>query len=286
MKYLTPFIAVGFSLFALTSTAFAKDANHLTPLIKADRASMLSSDELIKQLREGGLTLMIRHTSTTEGLGDPENFSLADCGTQRNLSDAGRKDAVRMGAALREQNIVIADVLSSPWCRTRDTAKLAFDRSTDFMPISALPSESKASDVAMLLKSHNSKSRTVGSANQRGNLALVTHNDNIKLLTGLSVNQGDIVVVKNDRGALVVSGVLSLNVLLNIDQPAVSPATLKLVSATPSRTAVVRQIAPDFLLDRGMIGSCSGIDPRKLDFRKHADMIAKNQVRESNSVTK
>jgi hypothetical protein len=80
--------------------------------------------------------------------------------------------------------------------------------------------------------------------------------------------------------------VLSLNVLLNINQPAVLPATLKLVSATPSRTAVVRQIAPDFLLDRGIIGSCSGIDPSKLAFRKHADMIAKNQVRELNSVTK
>jgi phosphohistidine phosphatase SixA len=269
MKVLAMFLTVGCALLAFAkttfaNTTFARQTDQAQPFINVDQASMLSPNELIGQLREGGLGLLIRHTSTTEGLGEPDNFSLSDCSTQRNLSAAGRTEATQMGVALRKHKVYVDDVLTSPWCRTRETARLAFNRSTDFMPISALPSQTKTSDIAMLLRSHKGKVDRFG---KLGNLALVTHNDNIKLLTGLSVNQGDIVIVKNDQGALAVKGVLRLKDLLQINPPVVLPAHLRPTSATPSQTAVEGNITRAFAFDQSMIGSCSGIDFKKLSIK-------------------
>ncbi|MCU0569436.1 MAG: hypothetical protein MUF49_23020 [Oculatellaceae cyanobacterium Prado106] len=63
-----------------------------------------------------GYVLLFRH-AVAPGTGDPPNFQLADCATQRNLSEEGRQQAVRMGEVLRSQNIPISRVLSSQWCR-------------------------------------------------------------------------------------------------------------------------------------------------------------------------
>src|SRR5262245_646254 len=84
-----------------------------------------ADDGLWKLLRGGGQVLLIRHASTTPGVGDPEGFKLEDCATQRNLSEQGRAEARRLGEAVRRNRIPIERVASSPWCRCLDTAQLA-----------------------------------------------------------------------------------------------------------------------------------------------------------------
>src|SRR5262245_66414487 len=68
-------------------------------------------------LRAGGRIVLMRHATTTPGVGDPPGFRAGDCPTQRNLTDAGRDEARRVGAAFRARGIPIGRVLSSQWCR-------------------------------------------------------------------------------------------------------------------------------------------------------------------------
>jgi hypothetical protein len=80
------------------------------------------SDALAARLHGGGLVLLIRHAQTTPGVGDPPGFRLDDCSTQRNLSEAGRDQARAWGEWLRRNDIATTRVLSSRWCRCRETA--------------------------------------------------------------------------------------------------------------------------------------------------------------------
>ena len=92
----------------------------LTTSIKAD-----SNKDLLKQLTEGGKLIFIRH-AYAPGSGDPDNFNLYDCSTQRNLSEEGKKQAEQIGKFFRDNKIKIDKVLSSEWCRCKETAKISF----------------------------------------------------------------------------------------------------------------------------------------------------------------
>ena len=76
-------------------------------------------------LRAGGQVIVMRHAATDRSLGDPPGFRLGDCSTQRNLSEEGRAQARRMGAAFASGGVPIGRVLSSQWCRCLETARLA-----------------------------------------------------------------------------------------------------------------------------------------------------------------
>ena len=86
-----------------------------------------ASPALAAQAREGGV-LLVRHASTEAGLGDPPGFTLGQCQTQRNLSEAGRAQSRSMGAWFERHGLRPQAVLSSQWCRCLDTARLAFGR--------------------------------------------------------------------------------------------------------------------------------------------------------------
>jgi len=79
--------------------------------------------EVIERLKFGGHILMIRH-AIAPGNGDPPNFNIGDCSTQRNLDDSGRSQARRIGRWLRSNGINSARIYSSQWCRCLETAKL------------------------------------------------------------------------------------------------------------------------------------------------------------------
>ena len=79
------------------------------------------------------MTLVVRSSSC-----DPAGFRLDDCATQRTLTDAGRADAKRVGAAFQTRAIPVSRVLSSPWCRCLETARLAFGRAEVWTPLSNL----------------------------------------------------------------------------------------------------------------------------------------------------
>jgi broad specificity phosphatase PhoE len=77
----------------------------------------------LAELAQPGRVLMLRHANAP-GTGDPSNFALADCSTQRNLDAAGRAQATRLGERLALAGIVQARIYSSQWCRCLDTARL------------------------------------------------------------------------------------------------------------------------------------------------------------------
>jgi 8-oxo-(d)GTP phosphatase len=96
-------------------------------------AVVAANDGLADQVNAGGRVLMIRHAHAP-GSGDPANFQIGDCSTQRNLNDAGRQQARRIGEWLRGQGITAARVYTSQWCRCRETADLI-----GLGPVTALP---------------------------------------------------------------------------------------------------------------------------------------------------
>lgn len=98
----------------------------------ASVASGQATDPALSALTRQGGVLLIRHASTEAGLGDPPGFTLGQCSTQRNLSDAGRAEARAIGAWFQQQRLPMQTVLSSQWCRCQDTARLAFGHYQDW----------------------------------------------------------------------------------------------------------------------------------------------------------
>lgn len=86
-------------------------------------AGAVDQSDVIDRLKTGGHILMIRH-ALAPGNGDPPNFKIGDCATQRNLDDTGRDQARRIGEWLRKNGVTSARVYSSQWCRCLETARL------------------------------------------------------------------------------------------------------------------------------------------------------------------
>jgi len=127
---------------------------------------------------------------------DPPGFRLDDCTTQRNLSEEGRAEARRVGARIARAKVPIARVYTSPWCRCRETAMLAFGKAEDWMPLASFfdfPDRD-----AEYTESVKKRIGAYSSRNMGGNIVMVTHNVNIAALTKLSVATGEIVVVRPD----------------------------------------------------------------------------------------
>jgi phosphohistidine phosphatase SixA len=148
------------------------------------------------ELRAGRLVLLMRHGSTESGAGDPPGYRLDDCATQRNLSDAGRAEATRAGERVRALGAPIAQVYTSPWCRCRETARLAFGHAEDWEPLGSYFDRPELEEQA----SEHVRKRILGYTIRRpgGNVVMVTHNVNIAALTQLSVAPAEIVAVRPD----------------------------------------------------------------------------------------
>ena len=95
-----------------------------------------SSENVVKFLKEGKKIVFIRH-ALAPGNGDPNNFDIKDCSTQRNLNDEGRAQSKRIRNFFEKNNIKIDRVLSSEWCRCKDTAKIAFGKFETFSALNS-----------------------------------------------------------------------------------------------------------------------------------------------------
>jgi phosphohistidine phosphatase SixA len=153
--------------------------------------SIAAADEAIwGLLRGGGHVVLMRHTITTAGVGDPPGFRLDDCATQRNLTDAGREDARRVGAAFRSRAIPLGRVLSSPWCRCLETARLAFGRAAVWTALNNLFGDrTREAEQMQALRD------IAGRRPEDGNLVLVTHGSVVLPLTGIQPVPGELVVL-------------------------------------------------------------------------------------------
>src|SRR4051795_822098 len=81
---------------------------------------------LVQRLREGGYVLYMRHASTDFSQNDSKMTSYEDCANQRNLTDKGRAEARSVAEQVKRLRVPVGKVLASPFCRTMETARLAF----------------------------------------------------------------------------------------------------------------------------------------------------------------
>ncbi len=141
-------------------------------------------------LREPGAAVLMRH-ATAPGIGDPEGFRLDDCATQRNLDASGRAEARQLGARLRAQGLAVGAVLHSRWCRTRDTAQLAFGGrpGVTIRPEPAFDSFFAGQGDAAAQT--NAARAILAGWRGPGVLVVVTHQVNISALTGESPASGE-----------------------------------------------------------------------------------------------
>jgi broad specificity phosphatase PhoE len=166
-------------------------AGALVALLVAAPAAALADEALWSQLRSGGFVVFIRHALTDSGVGDPPGFKLGDCKTERNLNATGRAEAKRLGEAFRRQKVPVAQVLSSEWCRCRDTATIAFGTYEAWPALNNLfgrPENADAQRRAMLERA----SRFRGP----GNLVLVSHGSTIVPVSGVSPAPAEMVVMR------------------------------------------------------------------------------------------
>jgi len=145
-----------------------------------------------KALRSGGHVALMRHTDAPGGAGDPPGFRVDDCATQRNLSEKGRADAEKIGVRLEGEGIAFGKILSSPWCRCKDTAAL--------LNLGTVEAEATFGNVVVL---RDQREGLTGGARaliakwkEPTNLLVMTHGANIAALTTILPASGEIVVVR------------------------------------------------------------------------------------------
>jgi len=166
-------------------------ATLLTIVLFASASPTRADDgQLLSLLKQPGHVLIMRHT-LAPGIGDPDGFVLEDCRTQRNLSESGREQASELGQRLRAGGIETARVYSSRWCRCLDTAS-----GLDLAPVIPLP----ALD-SVFQQRHETEARTRALRDFLANLEpgepaiLVTHQVNVRALTGRSTGSGGGLVI-------------------------------------------------------------------------------------------
>jgi phosphohistidine phosphatase SixA len=143
-------------------------------------------------LRAGGHVALIRHTATIGGAGDPPGFRLDDCATQRKLTEEGRAQARRLGEKFRAERVPVGKVLSSQWCRCRETVALM-----GLDPVEPSPTFNNAFTLREHLDELTAGARAVVAAwSGPGTLVVATHGANIAPLTGVRPEEGGVVVVK------------------------------------------------------------------------------------------
>jgi phosphohistidine phosphatase SixA len=149
-------------------------------------------------LKQPGHVVFMRHSDApgSGGYGDPPGFKLEDCATQRNLSDEGRAHARRTGEAFRKHGIVFDRVLTSPWCRCKETAQLAMGKEAEpFVPLSNLVGRSENRDGQVkALKAY------LAGLDGRTRVLFVTHGIVVNALAGISLASGEMAIVKPGAG--------------------------------------------------------------------------------------
>jgi broad specificity phosphatase PhoE len=161
------------------------------------------AEDVWEAMRAPGSVIVVRH-AYAPGAFDPPDARLEDCSTQRNLDDAGKAQARRLGEAFRAHGITVGKVLSSPRCRCLETARLVFKEPEPWPILQGGPPDTEP------LRNAVSEIRKAMAVHRDGPpLVLVTHGFVISALTGLDVRMGAFVVMKRGAdGAHTVAGQL------------------------------------------------------------------------------
>ncbi|MCC7017682.1 MAG: histidine phosphatase family protein [Rhodospirillales bacterium] len=185
------------------------NSKHLRPLIAVfalaavvlPRGTQASDEQFAWAALKSGAIVLFRHANAPGG-GDPPGMRLDDCTTQRNLDDAGRAQARRIGAAFRERSIAVGRVLTSRWCRAAETAELAF-------PGRAIPEpafDSIHADRNRGPAQGEAARRILLAWNGPGALVVTTHQFTIMAIVDLPSTSGEGIVLRRSGDKLVIVG--------------------------------------------------------------------------------
>ena len=161
------------------------------------------ASDLSEKLKSPDYVLVMRHTRAP-GIGDPANYTLENCKSQRNLSTEGRKQAVAVGDWLKKQGVQTAEVHTSAWCRCKDTAELL-----NFNGFKVEPSLASFFDEMELAKARTQDlqkflAKKTGTKGEKA-LIVVTHHVNIFEFMGENIASGDMVLAKVDASGKMLS---------------------------------------------------------------------------------
>ena len=149
-----------------------------------------ADENIVEILKKNNNIIFIRH-SLAPGSGDPENISLKDCKTQRNLNSEGIKQSKKIGNFFKKNNIKVEHVFSSEWCRCKDTAYHAFENFKTFDALNSFYSEkfykNKNNQIKKLKK-------FISDWDSASNLVLVSHYVVILEILGVGTGSGEIII--------------------------------------------------------------------------------------------
>ena len=158
-------------------------------LVKAD-----SKENLINELKNGGKLIFIRH-AYAPGSGDPDNFDINDCSTQRNLSNTGRKQAKKIGEFFIQNNIPINKIYSSEWCRCKKTASIAFNKFKTKKFLNSFFSSKFSKNKDIQIKNFK---KFLKNWDESQNLVFVTHYVFISEVLNYASSSGEIIVTNKN----------------------------------------------------------------------------------------
>ena len=196
MKYASTRLRFILRLVLCTSLAFLP--------VCVTTGEMDEGAKLLAALKMGDHVALVRH-ALAPGTGDPENFRLDDCSTQRNLSPEGRSQAERIGARFKQAGITDADIFASQWCRCQETAEL-LDLG-DPIPLPALNSFFR--DYSRKTMQTEALFAWLADQPLPRPLLLETKQVNITAFTGIYPDSGEVVVMrKNGDGGFDLAGTI------------------------------------------------------------------------------
>ena len=150
-----------------------------------------ASEQAWDLAQEGNKIILIRH-SLAPGGGDPAGFKIDDCKTQRNLNKKGINQSKNIGKLFKKNKVFIDQVLTSQWCRCKDTAKYAFGNYKEFTALnSTFQSSFNKNEEKQLKELYNYVKKWNGNGK---NLVLITHYSIITAATNAVPSSGEIVI--------------------------------------------------------------------------------------------
>ncbi len=163
--------------------------------VMAALASEARPDALWRALAQPGHVVLMRHADAP-GVGDPPGFRIGDCASQRNLGERGRQQARAIGERFRREGVSVSLVLSSQWCRARETAELMALGPVEDAPAAlnsffGRPGERHAATEAL-------KARLAALPPDAATVVMVSHQVNVTALSGVYPRSGEMVVLRRD----------------------------------------------------------------------------------------
>ncbi len=152
------------------------------------------NQNIISELKKGGKIIFIRHAYAPGG-GDPDNFNINDCDTQRNLNDDGRLQSKKIGDFFKKNKISIEKVYSSEWCRCKETASIAFKKYETNNFLNSFFSAKFANNRKKQIIDFD---KFISTWDKEQNLVFVTHYVVISEILNYAPSSGEIIISDKD----------------------------------------------------------------------------------------